>query len=99
MYLVNTQPKRIEGVVGPNGAAVVFDWSDADTAALLRTDPRYERIEVRWVTLKTQTERRPDRAQLLNYIQSSQEFRALSMQFVREHRVVKDILEQCRANK
>lgn len=98
-YLVNTQPKRIEGVIGPNGAAVVFDWSDVDTAALLRTDPRYEQIEVRWVTLKTQTERHPDRAQLLNYIHSSQEFRALSMRFVREHRVVKDILEQCRTNK
>jgi MFS superfamily sulfate permease-like transporter len=97
-YLVKTQPKRIEGVIGPNGAAVVFDWSDADTVALLRANPRYEQIEVKWVHLKTQTERHPDRSHLLNYIQSSQDFRALSMRFVREHRVVKDILEQCRAH-
>jgi len=97
-YLVRTQPKRIEGVIGPNGAAVVFDWTDADTAALLRADPRYEQIEVKWVRLKAQTERNPDRSRLLDYIQSSQDFRALSMRFVREHRVVKDILEQCRTH-
>jgi len=71
---------------------------DADTAALLRADPRYEQIEIKWVRLKAQTERNPDRSRLLDYIQSSQDFRALSMRFVREHRVVKDILEQCRTH-
>ena len=95
-YLVRTQPKRIEGVIRPNGAAVVFDWTDADTAALSRADPQYEQVEVKWVHLRTQTERHPDRSHLLDYIQSSQDFRALSMRFVRQHRVVKDILEQCR---
>lgn len=95
-YLVRTQPKRIEGVIRPNGAAVVFDWTTADTAALSRADPQYEQIEIKWTHLRTQTERHPDRSRLLDYIQSSQDFRALSMRFVEEHRVVKDILEQCR---
>ncbi|MFQ5930231.1 MAG: hypothetical protein ACE5MK_11075 [Acidobacteriota bacterium] len=96
-YLFKTQPARIEGIIKPNGAAVVFDWSDEDTTALLRADPRYEQLEVRWLDLKTKTERHPDRSKLLNYIQSSKEFRTLSVQFAREHHVVKEILEQCRA--
>jgi hypothetical protein len=96
-YLVKTQPTRIEGIIGPNGAAVVFDWSDKDTATLLRADPRYGQLEVRWLDLKTAAERDPDRQRLLSYIQSSEEFRALSMQFVREHLVVKKIVEQCGA--
>ena len=97
-FLVKTQPKRIEGIIGPNGAAVVFNWSNKDTAILLRAEPRYGQLEGRWLDLKTAAERDPDRPRLLNYIQSSEEFRALSRQFVREHRVVKKILEQCRAH-
>lgn len=95
-YLLKAQPTRIEAVIGPNGGAVVFDWSDKDTAALLRADPSYEQLEVRWVKLKTTTERHPDRAKLLDYIQSSPEFRALSRRFVETHHAVKAILEQCR---
>jgi hypothetical protein len=96
-YLLETQPRRIEVIKGPRGAAVVFNWSDKDTAALLIADPRYERLEVRWLNLKTKTEKHPDRPKLLNYIQSSKEFRALSMRFSRKHYEVKTILEQCRA--
>ncbi len=97
-HLLKTQPTRIEGIIKPNGAAVVFDWSDEDTTAFLRADPRYERLEVRWLNLKTRMERHPNRSKLLKYIQSSKELRALSMQFAKEHQVVKEILEQCRAD-
>lgn len=97
-YLLRTQPGRIETVVEPNGAAVVFDWSDKDTTALLKADPTYEQLEVKWLSLKTTAERHRDRSKLLDYIQSSQEFRALSRRFVETHHAVKDILERCRSH-
>lgn len=95
-YLLRVEPTRIETVIRPNGAAVVFDWSSKDTAAFVKTDPRYEALELRWFQLKIQAEKHPDRSQLLNFIQSSQEFRALSKRFVETHQSVKEILEHCR---